>query len=76
MRKEKGQLIVALDVETFDEACQLLNLLKDDVDIFKVGSQIFTACGTRIVHFIHESGKKIFLDLKFHDIPNTVANAV
>lgn len=76
MNKTKAQLIVALDVKTLDEAKKLIDLLKDDVEIFKVGSQLFTACGPEIVRYLLKAGKKVFLDLKFHDIPNTVANAV
>ena len=76
MSKSKPQLIVALDVETLDKAKELVGSLKDDVDIFKVGSQMFTACGPEIVNYLLKAGKKVFLDLKFHDIPNTVANAV
>ena len=73
MSKSKPQLIVALDVETLDKAKELVDSLKDDVDIFKVGSQLFTACGPEIVRFLIGAGKKVFLDLKFHDIPNTVS---
>jgi len=76
MSKTKAQLIVALDVETLDEAKKLIDSLKDDVDIFKVGSQIFTVCGPTIVQYLLKAKKKVFLDLKYHDIPNTVANAV
>jgi len=76
MTNKKGQLIVALDVDSFDEARSLIDQLKDDVDIFKVGSQLFTANGPEIIRYLLKSGKKVFLDLKFHDIPNTVANAV
>ena len=71
-----GDLIVALDVDTFEEARGLIDTLKDDVDIFKVGSQLFTACGPVVIRYLIANGKKVFLDLKFHDIPNTVANAV
>jgi len=74
--KNKPQLIVALDVNTLAEVRELMERLKDRVDIFKVGSQLFTACGPAAVRFIEAQGKKVFLDLKFHDIPNTVANAV
>ncbi len=76
MTKRKPQLIVALDVDTLEGARQLIDTLSPVVDIFKVGSQLFTACGPAAVRFIQARGKKVFLDLKFHDIPNTVANAV
>jgi len=69
-------LIVALDVETFDEAKALVSKLGDSVEIYKIGSQLFTAYGPQVVREISALGKKIFLDLKFHDIPNTVAKAV
>lgn len=72
----EDKLIVALDVDTFDEARVLVEKLQGDVDIFKVGSQLFTACGPVIVRHLMAAGKKVFLDLKFHDIPNTVASAV
>ncbi|HLF18984.1 MAG TPA: orotidine-5'-phosphate decarboxylase [Candidatus Omnitrophota bacterium] len=73
---DKPQLIVALDVDTFDEARILIDSLASVVDIFKVGSQLFTACGPVVVRHVLARGKKVFLDLKYHDIPNTVANAV
>lgn len=69
-------LIVALDVETLDEAKALVQKLKDSVDIYKIGSQLFTAYGPQAVREVTSQGKKVFLDLKFHDIPNTVANSV
>lgn len=69
-------LIVALDVDTLDEAKALVKKLGDSVDIYKIGSQLFTAYGPQAVREITSLGKKVFLDLKFHDIPNTVANAV
>ncbi|MCK4882438.1 MAG: orotidine 5'-phosphate decarboxylase, partial [Candidatus Omnitrophica bacterium] len=75
MTQRKAQLIVALDVDTFDEAKALIDAL-DNVEIFKVGSQLFTAYGPDVVRHLLKAGKKVFLDLKFHDIPNTVANAV
>ncbi len=74
--KKKVKLIVALDVDSFDKAKRLVDLLKDDVSLFKVGSQLFTASGPAIVDYIMSCGRQVFLDLKFHDIPNTVANAV
>ena len=72
----KNPLIVALDVETLNEAKALVAKLGDSVEIYKIGSQLFTACGPQAVREILAVGKKVFLDLKFHDIPNTVANAV
>ncbi len=72
----KAQLILALDVETFEEARVLIDELADAVDIFKVGSQMFTAYGPFVTRYLQSKGKKVFLDLKFHDIPNTVASAV
>lgn len=71
----KEKLIVALDVETVQQARELFNSLRDLVDMFKIGSQLFTAEGPEIVREIVRSGSKVFLDLKFHDIPNTVRAA-
>jgi orotidine-5'-phosphate decarboxylase len=72
----KAQLILALDLETFEEARTLIDDLADSVGIFKVGSQMFTTYGPFITRYLQSKGKKVFLDLKFHDIPNTVASAV
>ncbi len=72
----KSKLIVALDVDGYERAMALVQELGKIVDVFKVGSQLFTRVGPRIVEFINAQGKKCFLDLKFHDIPNTVAQAV
>lgn len=72
----KSKLIVALDVDSYGPAAALVRELADVVDVFKVGSQLFTRVGPRIVESIREAGKNCFLDLKFHDIPNTVAKAV
>ena len=69
-------LILALDVETMQGAEGLVNLLRGRVGAFKVGLQLFTANGPAAVRAIQEKGEKVFLDLKFHDIPNTVAQAV
>lgn len=76
MSKNDNKVIVALDVETFDEARQLIDTLAESVDIFKVGLQQFTAYGPFVCRYLQAKGKKVFLDLKFHDIPNTVASAV
>ena len=72
----KAKLILALDLETFEEARQLIDDLAESVEIFKVGSQMFTSYGPFITRYLQSKGKKVFLDLKFHDIPNTVASAV
>jgi len=72
----RDRLIVAVDVPTADEARNLVEKLAGRVGMFKVGSQLFTAAGPQLVHEIVGRGEKVFLDLKFHDIPNTVANAV
>jgi len=72
MRK---RLIFALDVPTQREALQLVDLLKDDVGLFKVGKQLFVTCGPEIVKEIRRRRADVFLDLKFHDIPRTVAKA-
>ena len=70
------KLILALDVDSLEKARNFVNLLYPKVRIFKIGSQLFTGCGPKIIEFIHKKGGEVFLDLKFHDIPNTVANAV
>lgn len=71
----KNKLIVALDFETAREALNLFSALNDVAGMFKIGSQLFTAEGPAIVREIVRAGGRIFLDLKFHDIPNTVAAA-
>jgi orotidine-5'-phosphate decarboxylase len=72
----KSKLIVALDVDSYERATELVKELGELVEVFKVGSQLFTLVGPRIIEFINARDKKCFLDLKFHDIPNTVAKAV
>lgn len=72
----KDKLIVALDVSTIDQARQLISQLKSEVGMFKVGSQLFTMAGPRLVEEIIASGNKVFLDLKFHDIPHQVGGSV
>jgi orotidine-5'-phosphate decarboxylase len=71
-----NQIIVALDVESRAEALNLVEQLKGRVALFKIGSQLFTSEGPEFVREIVGRGEKVFLDLKFHDIPNTVAKAV
>src|SRR6266446_4521783 len=71
----KDKLIVALDVDSASCALELFAELRDIAGMFKIGSQLFTAAGPDIVRQIISKGGRIFLDLKFHDIPNTVAAA-
>ena len=71
----KEKLIVALDVESADEAVRLYGELRHEAGMFKVGSQLFTAAGPPLVRELVAAGARVFLDLKFHDIPNTVAAA-
>jgi len=71
----KERLVLALDVDNFESAEKLVEKLNNYVGVFKVGSQLFTAEGTKVIKIINKKGGKVFLDLKFHDIPNTVARA-
>jgi orotidine-5'-phosphate decarboxylase len=71
----RKKLIFALDVDCFEEAQRWVRLLHDQVGLFKVGKQLFTRCGPDVVHMIRAEGGEVFLDLKYHDIPNTVAMA-
>jgi orotidine-5'-phosphate decarboxylase len=74
--KDYEKIIVALDIETEAQAAALVKKLKGKVGVFKIGKELFTACGPSVVKKIQKLGGKVFLDLKFHDIPNTVAKAV
>jgi orotidine-5'-phosphate decarboxylase len=70
------KIIIALDVSSREQALQLVKELHRTVGMFKVGSQLFTAGGPQVVRDIIAAGGKVFLDLKFHDIPNTVGHSV
>jgi orotidine-5'-phosphate decarboxylase len=70
------RLIVALDVKSSAAAMRLVEQFGDAVSFYKIGSPLFTRTGPPIVSELKQQGKRIFLDLKFHDIPNTVAHAV
>jgi len=72
----KERLIFALDVDSFEQAKSWVKLLHGEVGMFKVGKQLFTRCGPSVVQMILDEGGEVFLDLKYHDIPNTVAKAV
>jgi orotidine-5'-phosphate decarboxylase len=76
MLDSRDRLIVALDVPGATQARQVVQALGEAVTTYKVGKQLFTAEGPGIVRELVGSGRKVFLDLKFHDIPNTVAAAV
>jgi len=72
----RDRLALALDVPSAKEALELVDLTIDSVGVFKIGMQLFYAEGPELVRQIKASGRKVFLDLKLHDIPNTVASAV
>lgn len=71
----RNRLIFALDVGSVEEATGYVDRLASEVGLFKVGKQLFLHAGPQIVHLIRERGGEVFLDLKFHDIPRTVAKA-
>ena len=71
-----SELIVALDVPNRTTAVEKVKLLGDAVDFYKIGLELFTAEGPDVVKAVKDLGKRVFLDLKFHDIPNTAAQAV
>src|SRR5499427_9603441 len=72
----RDRLIVALDVPSASKARQVVQSIGEAATTYKVGKQLFTAEGPHLVRELVSSGRKVFLDLKFHDIPNTVAGAV
>lgn len=71
-----AQVIIPLDVPSLDEAMGLVDSLGEATDCYKVGLELFTSAGPAAVQALKERDKRVFLDLKLHDIPNTVARAV
>src|SRR6266567_8717759 len=76
MRDPRQRLIVALDVSSAAAAQKIVAAVGDSAFIYKVGMQLYTAVGPQVVRDLVASGRRVFLDLKYHDIPNTVASAV
>jgi len=76
MTKASDKIIVALDVATKQQALELVEQLRDEISFFKIGLQLYTAEGPEIVRAVLFTGAKVWLDLKLHDIPNTVARAI
>lgn len=77
MKKEAGDfLIVPLDVPSIEEGLGIVETLEGLVNFYKIGLELFTRAGPKIVEILKKRGKKVFLDLKLHDIPNTVSGAV
>ena len=72
---KKTDIFVAVDTSSLDNAKKLISLLSNKYCGIKIGKELFTSCGPEIVHWVKEEGFKVFLDLKFHDIPNTVMKA-
>jgi orotidine-5'-phosphate decarboxylase len=75
IRELRNPIVVALDLSSAAEALRLAEQLRGTVGMFKVGKQLFTAAGPSVVRDLLALGERVFLDLKFHDIPNTVAQA-
>src|ERR1700688_2810154 len=76
MRDPRQRLIVALDVPSAAAAQKIVAAVSDSAFCYKVGMQLYTAEGPQLVRDLVASGRRVFLDLKYHDIPNTVASAV
>src|SRR5579871_6019781 len=76
MPDSRARLIVALDVSTAAAAKKIVAAVGDSARVYKVGMQLYTAEGPGVVRDLISSGRSVFLDLKYHDIPNTVSSAV
>ena len=75
MNSARQRLIFALDVDNLEDARGWVDRLQAQVGVFKIGKQLFTRCGPEVVRQVQDRGGDVFLDLKYHDIPNTVAMA-
>src|SRR5574340_921934 len=71
----REKLIIALDIPDSEYALELVDKFGEQIEIYKVGLELFTSAGPKVVQGIHKRKKKVFLDLKLHDIPNTAAKA-
>ncbi len=76
LEEARKKIIFALDVHGLDDIERWSEMLADKVGMFKVGKELFTSCGPAAVKAVKRHGGEVFLDLKYHDIPNTVANAM
>lgn len=75
MNRTDSRCIVALDVDTLDEAKKIVEELGDKIEFYKVGMQFYYSQGSPVLQYLKEQNKQVFLDLKLHDIPNTVAKS-
>src|SRR5437660_12326985 len=76
MTRSADKIIVALDVPSKNDALQLIEQLRGEISFFKIGLQLYTAEGPEVVRAVLARGAKVFLDLKFNDIPTTVSRTV
>src|SRR5437879_11638160 len=76
MTRSADKIIVALDVPSKNDALRLIEQLRGEISFFKIGLQLYTAEGPEVVRAVLATGAKVFLDLKFNDIPTTVARTV
>ncbi len=76
IKTKRTQLIVALDISSIEKIDEIISILPEEVEWYKIGLELFTSHGRLAIEKVRNYGKKIFLDLKLHDIPNTVAKAV
>lgn len=76
MQDYREKIIIALDLESLEDVKLLIDRLGDDLKFVKVGMQLYYLAGNEVIKYLNDKGLKVFLDLKLHDIPNTVGNAV